>query len=860
MYRSLLRLYPASFRNEYGGEMQAVFSRQRRDARSPADRAALWIRMIVDTCVSAALLHWEILAQDLRYAARTLTRIPGFALTVLVVVSVGVGATTAAFSIADFVLFRPLPFPDAGRLVTVREERPGFSRMELSPANYRDWKQMAHSFAAFAAYRGLSVNAFAGSRPQRLEGAAVTADLLQVLDVEPMIGRAFDQADDREGAAGSVLLSYALWQREFGGDASVVGTTVRLDDRPYTIIGVMPRWFEFPSRAAQVWTAMRFASVEFADRNHNYLQVLARLRPNVSLDAARAEIDLLAAQLQRQYPSTNTHTRASVVPLRDDVSRQARPILYALLGASACVLLIACANLANLLLARAVERRGEIVVRIALGAGRERLLRQLVTESLVLAGLGGTVGVFLAATTLPALSRLVPLGLPTAETPTIDVRVLAFAAVVTTLTGLAFSVMPLAHQFRRRASEGLREGPRAGGGRRERLRGALVVAEITASVVLLVMCGLLLRALWHIQGIDPGFTTESTLAVRTSLPMPKYERVAVRTAFYTRVLSKVQALPGVSSAAYISFLPMSDVRSGIFPVGIDGVLEDRRENQVASLRFVTPDLLRTLGIPLRSGRDVEETDTNDRQQVAVVSESFARRFFPGQNPLGRRFHFAGVERTIVGVVGDIKVRGRVVSSEPQVYLPHRQMVDDVLTWFAPKDLVIRTAGDPLALVPAVREIVRGADPDQPLSDVQTLRELVERDTMSRVVQLRIVGAFGLIALLLGGVGIHGVLAFAVSSRRAEIGLRMALGAQRADIVSMIAKRSLTLTAIGIITGVPLAYISGRAIQSLLVGVPPSDGLTFAVVIALMLAMAVAGSLRPALSAARVDPVTAIGLD
>jgi predicted permease len=860
MYRWLLRLYPASFRNEYGREMEAVFSRRRRDAATPAGVAALWLRVIADTCLNAAAVHWDILAQDLRYTVRTLARTPAFALTALVVVSLGIGATTAAFSLTDFVLVRPLPFPDGDRLVKVWEQRPGFSRMELSPANYRDLKKMATSYAAFAAYRGLAVNLVGASAPLRIEGAVFTADLLDVLGVRPFLGRGFTAADDLDGAPGTVLLSYGLWQREFGGNPSIVGTTVRLDDQVYTVVGVMPREFHFPSRDAQMWTPMRFAPVEFEDRNDNYLHVIARLRGGVTLDAARSEMALLAARLQRQYPKENAHTAASVIRLRDEVSQQTRLLLAALLGAAACVLLIACANLANLLLARAIVRRREMAVRMALGAGGERLFRQLLTESLLLTGLGGVLGVALAAVTLPVLSRLVPSALPIAEVPSIDLRVLAFAAIVTTLTGVAFGIIPLVQQYRDRGSGGLREGARAIGGRRERLRGALVVAEITASVVLLVTCGLLLRALWRIQAIDPGFTTERALAVRTSLPMPRYETAAVRSRFYARVLSEIRAVPGVSDAAYISFMPLSEVRGGIFPVGIGGVLEDRRENHVAFLRHVTPGFFDTLGIPLQRGRDVSESDTNRTQYVAVVSASFAKQFFPGQDPIGRRFNFARADRIIVGVVGDIKMRGLTRVSEPQVYIPDQQMPDGVLVWYAPKDLVIRTTGDPLALVPTVRAIVQSADADVPLSRVQTLEALVGGDTASRVAQLRVLGAFAFIAVLLGGVGIHGLLAFAVSARSTEIGVRMALGAQRADIVSMIARRSLMLTVIGIVGGVALAYAAGRAIQSLLVGVTPGDGLTFAVAIGLALAMAAAGCLRPALRAARVDPVAVMRLE
>jgi putative ABC transport system permease protein len=858
MYRWLLRLYPASFRNEYGHEMATVFARERRDTRTALGMAALWLRVIADTCVNAARIHWDILRQDLRYTLRTLRRTPAFALTAVTVVALGIGATTAAYSLADFVLIRPLPFPEADRLVRFSEERPGFPRMELAPANYRDLKQMATSFEALGAYRGLSVNLVGAREPLRLQGAAMTADVLAALAVRPMIGRPFTAADDVDGAPATALVSYALWQQEFGGDASIVGRPVRLDGEVYTVIGVMPRDFNFPSRGAQLWTAMRFVPADFVDRNNNYLQGIARLRRDVSVDAARTEMSLLAGRLQQQYPKENEQTGVSVIRLRDGVSQQSRTLLVALFGAAVCVLLIACANLTNLLLARAIGRRREMAVRIALGAGRERVLRQLLTESLVVTGTGGVLGLALAAATLPILSRLVPTALPIAETPSMDVRVVGFAMALTMVTGVAFGIVPLLQ--RDRASEGLREGPRSGGSGREGMRGALVVAEITASVVLLVMCGLLLRALWTIQAIDPGFRLEHTLTARTSLPMPKYETIGARTSFYDGVLSEVRALPGVSSAAYISFLPLGDMRGGIFPVGIGGHVESRREDNVAFLRYVTPGFFQTLGIPILQGRDVRDADHLDGPPVAIVSASFVTQFLSGQEPLGRRFNFAAANREIVGVVADVKMRGLTRVSEPQVYIPHRQLPDRTYEWFAPKDLAVRATGDPLALVSAVRAIVQRADAEVPLSDIQTLEQLVDGDLASRVTQLRVLGAFAGVALVLGGIGIHGLLAFTVSARVREIGIRMALGARRADVVAMIAKRSLSLSAVGVGAGIVLAYISGRWLQSLLVGVSPADGMTFAVAAALAAATAIAGSLRPALRAARVDSVTAIRLE
>ena len=858
MYRWLLRLYPASFRNEYGREMATVFARERRDTRTALGMAALWLRVIADTCVNAARIHWDILRQDLRYTLRTLRRTPAFALTAVTVVALGIGATTAAYSLADFVLIRPLPFPEADRLVRFSEERPGFPRMELAPANYRDLKQMATSFEALGAYRGLSVNLVGAREPLRLQGAAMTADVLAALAVRPMMGRPFTAADDVDGAPATALVSYALWQQEFGGDASIVGRPVRLDGEVYTVIGVMPRDFNFPSRGAQLWTAMRFVPADFVDRNNNYLQGIARLRRDVSVDAARTEMSLLAGRLQQQYPKENEQTGVSVIRLRDGVSQQSRTLLVALFGAAVCVLLIACANLTNLLLARAIGRRREMAVRIALGAGRERVLRQLLTESLVVTGTGGVLGLALAAATLPILSRLVPTALPIAETPSMDVRVVGFAMALTMVTGVAFGIVPLLQ--RDRASEGLREGARSGGSGREGMRGALVVAEITASVVLLVMCGLLLRALWTIQAIDPGFRLEHTLTARTSLPMPKYETIGARTGFYDGVLSEIRALPGVSSAAYISFLPLGDMRGGIFPVGISGHVESRREDNVAFLRYVTPGFFQTLGIPILQGRDVRDADHLDGPPVAIVSASFVTQFLSGQEPLGRRFSFAAANREIVGVVADVKMRGLTRVSEPQVYIPHRQLPDRTYEWFAPKDLAVRASGDPLALVSAVRAIVQRADAEVPLSDIQTLEQLVDGDLASRVTQLRVLAAFAGVALVLGGIGIHGLLAFTVSARVREIGIRMALGARRADVVAMIAKRSLSLSAIGVGAGIVLAYISGRWLQSLLVGVSPADGMTFAVAAALAAATAIAGSLRPALRAARVDSVTAIRLE
>jgi predicted permease len=859
-YRLLLRLYPASFRNEYGEEMQAIFARNRRDATSPGALAALWLTTIGEVLTTAAAVHLDVLRQDVGYVGRTLRRAPGFAFTALLIVALGVGATTAAFSVTDFVLLRPLPFPSPNRLVKVWERTPGYSRMELSPANYRDWKQASTSFERIGAYYTLAVNMVGIGEPQELNGAAVSADLLPTLGVRPLIGRLFAAADDREGAAGTVLLSYRLWQAEFGGNAGVVGQTIALDGKPYTIIGVMAREFRFPSSEAELWTAMRLGAESYQNRNDNWLEAVGRLRPGVTIPQAHAELLVLAAQSRQQYPKENENVSASVISLREEVSEKSRLLLLALLGASGCVLLIACANLANLLLARALERRRELAVRTAMGAGQERLVRQLMTESLMLAFSGGSLGVALAVSAVPLLARLVPSTLPIAETPAVDLRVMLFAAALTTVTGVLFGLAPVMRTSGDAARRGLNEGSRAGGGGKERLRAVLVVAEIVASIVLLVSAGLLIRALRTVQATDPGFAPDGVLTLRTPLPLPRYEQVFTRETFYSRVLSEVRALPGVTSAAYISFLPMGPrMRGGIWPVSIEGRVVTRSANEVASLRYVTPGFFATLGIPLKRGRDVTDGDDRDRQFVAVVSESFVQRYFPGVDPIGRHFQFALDDRVIVGVVGNVRVRGLERPSEPQVYLPSRQVKDGWLIGYIPKDLMVKAASSSAvtALMPAIRAIIRHADPQQPIADVFTLSEIVDLDTTSRSVQVRVLGAFAVIAFVLAAVGIHGLLSFAVSQRAQEIGVRMALGAQSTDILSMIVKQGLTLATAGVLPGIALAYVAGRAMEALLAGVKPADSVTFATAVALAGVMTIAGTLRPTLRALRVDPISAL---
>jgi predicted permease len=854
-YSALLRLYPASFRAEYGGEMRAILGARLRETPGTLSRLMLWIETVADVVLNAAAVHWDILRQDLRYTARTLIRSPGFALTAILVTALGIGANTAAFSVVDFVLLRSLPYADPDRLMKLWQARDGNRRgtNQASPLVYREWKTASRSFESMGAWYSNAINLVGQGDPQRLESSVVTHDLLPILGVQPVMGRLFNAAEEGEGATGPVVISYGVWQTQFGGDPAIIGRQIVLDGNPRLVIGVMPGNFHFPSREVALWRLMSAAEQSDDDVTNTYWEVIGRLRPGVTPEQANAEMALISRRLQERHEEQEG-IGVFVNKLQDEVSTQSRLLLFALVGAAACVLLIACANLANLLLARALARRKEMLVRTALGAGRERLVRQSMTESLVLAALGGALGVAVAYVALPLLTTLVPSTLPIAGSPSIDLRVLVFAALLTAVTGIAFGVLPAWRSAGALDLTGIGHGARSGGGRRERARSALVVAEVMASVVLLISAGLLMRALLRLQSVDPGFKAESVLTLRTALTAPGYDTTARRAAFYREVLAGVRAIPGVSSAAYITSLPIA-ARGGIWPVVPDGQSLTRAQAQTASSRFVTPDYFTSMGIPLRRGRDVGDNDEINQPWIAVVSESFVKRYWPNEDPIGKRFKFPDSLRTVVGVVGDVRMRGPEQQSEPQVYLAYKQVLDGQ-TFFNPKDLVIRTSVPATTLIPAVRRIVGRVDPQQPISNVRTMSAIVSDVTAARSVQVRVLIAFAAIAFFLAAIGIHGLLSFTVSSRQHEIGVRMALGAQPGEIVRLILRQGIVLAAAGVLPGLAIAYAAGRAMQSLLAGVQPTDPVTFAAAGVLCVVMTLVGSLLPTLRAARVDPATA----
>jgi predicted permease len=854
LYRLLLLLYPSGFRREYGDEMTAIFAE--RAARAGAiRRLGLLLGAIPEIAGNAIPMHGEMLAQDLRWTARTLRRAPGFALTAILVTAIGIGANTAAFSVADFVLLRPLAFPESDRLARLcegpRTGPTGWGCMnQLSPANYRDFKEQTTSFEALGAYLRDARNLVGGGEPQRVSATMVEHEVLPLLGVRPHVGRVFDE-QDVAGAPGTVVIGYGLWESRFGGDPAVLGTTVNLDGLSYEVVGVMPRDFHFPTRDAQLWIPFRFPEEAYENRGDSYVEAVGRLAPGVSFERARADLAAVAERLARQFPETNGESGVSFFRMRDEFSPRYRLMLQALCGASLCILLLACANLANLLLVRASARERELSVRAALGAGKERLVRQMVTESLLLALVGGALGVVISLLVFPVLSLLVPATLPLGTAPELNLRLLALAALFTTLTGLGFGLVPALRAGGAAGSETLRSG--RGGGRKRRTRGILVGVEVAGSVVLLVSSGLLIRAMLRVQAIDPGFRAEGVVTLQTILPRPKYDSAGARQQFYDQVLTEVRRLPEVEAAGFISGLPMVMI-GNVGTVTLPGQQPGPGFQSLVSRRYVTPGYFRAMGIPLLAGRDLSGADVNDRARVAVVSESFVERYWPEGNPLGRPFMFFGEEWSVIGVVGNVRVRGlERGNNEPQLYAPATLVAGGRA--YDPKSLVIRTSGPETAILPAVREIVRAADPDQPISDVMSLTDLVGTQTADRRAQVDLLGALAAIAVLLAGLGINGLLAYTVAQRRQEIAVRLALGAEPGGIARAVVRDGVALVALGLVPGLLVAWMAGRYLSALLFGVPPADPTTIVATIGLCLLTALVGASLPALRAVRVSPMS-----
>ena len=797
----------------------------------------------------------ETTTQDLRYAWRTLRRSPGFTATAVAVIALGIAATVAAFTVLDYVLLRPLPFPQPDRLVRIYQSdlARGVPRLEASPPNFTDWRAGSASFSAMASFLFNNPMTLLGDgEPRQIDTAAFDADVLTVLGVQPLVGRAFTAADLKGNFLDVVLLSYDFAVTMFGSPSAALNRTITLDNRARTIVGVMPAGFTFPSRDPALWVPMVPFDILGQSRTNLLLNVVARLRPGVSIGRAQAEMTVMADRLQRAYPKDNAGVSISVVDMRDVVSPQARMLVWTVFAAAFCLLLIVCANLTNLLLARAVARRQEMAVRAAIGAGSWRLVKQMLTESAVVALTGGLIGSAIAIVAVPLVARIVPNVLPLSSEPAVDLRVLVFAAAVTMVTCLAVGVVPALRSSRTASAQALRAraGEPVG-----RLRATLVLAEIAATVTLLVAGGLLVKAMWRVQSVDLGFQAGGVLTLRTNLPFLKYPSYVSRRNFYGRVLGETRSLPGVVSVGYTTGLPLV-LGAGIMQITVPGVVDDPVQTPRASIRFVTPDYFATMGIPLRSGRFVDGRDTATTAPAAVISEALARRLWPGENPIGRQLVIYQDKRTVVGVAGDIVVRGLERTSEPQIYMSPEQLAPFGI-FYAPRDLVVRASGDAMALAPVIRKIIHDADSEQPITNLQLFDDVIAQQTASRRDQLLVLGLFAAVAFLLAAVGIHGLLSYTVQSRTQEVGVRIALGAAPSLIVYMFLKQGVVLGVMGVVVAMPLAYAAGRAMSALLFGLSAADPSVYLIASAVAVTMTIVSSVMPAVRAASIDPAITI---
>ncbi len=794
---------------------------------------------------------------DLRYALRLLRKTPVFTIAALGTLALGIGANTTIFSLVQTMLLRPLPYQNPDQVVMVWEDRTaaGFPRSVPAPGNYQDWRAMNRSFTDMAATAFAFANVTGDGTPEIVLGRRVTANFFSVLGVQPLVGRAFTEADDTSGAR-VVVISHALWQRRYGGDPGIVGRTIsmsveRVGDVKHEVIGVAPPSFVFLSREIDYWVPMHFSPEEAATRGNHFLEVVARLKPGVPVEAADSDMRAIAKRLSEQYPDTNRDLGAVVVPIREQVLGDTRVQVIALMTAAAAIVLIACANLASLLLARASVRRGEYAVRLSLGASRGRLARQVLVEALFLSVAGGALGLAIPVLTTTFVERIVPIGLQAFAVSLMDWHLLAFAGALSIATGVLFSLGPALQSAHASTAEVLQQHARGNtGGRSRAFRDGLVVLQVAATVVLLVAAGLMLRTLANLNAVELGFDANNLLTMQAPL-MPKYAEPSTRPAFYERILAGVRALPGVRGAAFGSMLPFqSPGYTRAFSIeGRQPLPEDERD---ALVRVGTADYLQTLRVTPVEGRLLDARDGADAPLAVVVNETLVRQFMAGQSALGRRIRFNPTEPwfAIVGVVRDVVERGYQQKSKPGIYMTAAQGP----RFFPTISLVVRVDGNPLGYAAAVQRIVREADPDQPIRLIRSMTDIIGLTVGDRRQQTTLLVMFGTLALVIAALGLYGLLAQTVSARSREIGIRMALGATWRSVMRMVMSRGILLTGAGVGIGAVLAWSLTRAMESLLYGVGASDPLTFTLVAGLLAAVSALACAIPAVRAARVDPM------
>jgi len=809
---------------------------------------------------AARSLVWiDDFRRDMRYALRTLGRTPVFTVAAILTLAIGIGGTTAVFSLIDAVLLRRLPFPAADRIVVLYEDgsKLGFPQSDVAPIVYRGWSELNGVFDATAAVGEFGAVLVNNGEPLRVSGRRVTSSFFRVLGTSPIVGRTLVASDDRPGAERVVVLSFGLWQRRFGGEPGVLGQRILINNEPYIVVGVMPRTFQFLESYIGLWVPAAFTTEELSQAAH-YLTVIGRMKPGTDPSGVRADLDAIGRRIAPLLPADRDAPRSVVVSLKDAVSGAARRPLLLLLAAVGVVLLITCANLAGLLLARAASRGHELALRGALGASRGRVVRQLLTESLLLSAVGLGLGLLLARWSLAFLVQLVPPAMTAFAEPALSRVTFAIAAAVALITGVLFGLAPAMSATRRDLTEALKASGR-GVSTSQHARGGFVIAEVALTLVLLVVAGLLLQTFYRVRYADLGMRPEGLLTLRTALPEDRYAEQGRRVAFYDRVLADVEHLPGVLAAGYTTSVPL-EWKGAASEFRIEGVVPNKGTAYDANHRQVSASYLKAIGMPLVRGRLFDGGDTETSRPVVIINETMARRYWRDDDPVGRRItldRFNPPDRwlTIVGIVGDVRQMGLDLPSRPELYLPYRQI--DSRPWFAPRDLVVRTTGDPMAVAGAVKQVVRQVDPTIAVSNIRALDEILDDDVASRRVGTTLLATFAAFALALAVVGIYGVIAYFVAQHAPEIGIRIALGAEPRDILRLVIFTGLRLALAGVALGTVAGLIVTRLMSSLLYGVAPTDAVTFVAAATLLLSLAVFASYVPARQATAVDPIVAL---
>jgi putative ABC transport system permease protein len=814
--------------------------------------------------------------QDIKYAWRMLANSPGFAAVAILTLALGIGANTAIFSVVNTVLLRPLPFSDSQRLVKVSEKLAGFEHsVPMNAPDFTAFRERQHSFSLMAVYSTKHFDLSGEGEPERVEGARASATVFPLLGIQPVLGRAYTEEEDHPGHA-ALVLSYGLWMRRFGGDPSVLGRSVSLDRLPYTVIGVMPKGFQFPLKGegwdgepADLWVPMAFTPYELQAwgnmYNHN---VLGRLKPGVTLAQAQSDAAATIAEVEKLYPpqvlafSPGQRVGIEALPYAEAVTGNVRTPLLVLLAAVGVVLLIACANVANLLLARATGRQKEVAIRAALGAGRGRLVRQMLSESLLLGLASGAAAVFLGYWGIGALLALAPPDLPRMQEVHMDARVLTFALLLSVITALLFGLVPALEATHVDPHESLKEGGRSmsPSRSRRRLQSALIVLQTALAVVLLISAGLLVRSFGRLLQTDPGFRPQHVLTMTVSLPLQAYSHASDIRGTYQELLRKTRALPGVSSVGFSTDLPLNAEEHDA--VAIDGLESSQNTLPSITQSWIMGDYFDAMGITLERGRMFRPDERIGSPQVVIVSEAAARAFWPNQDPIGKRMRFMGESSTVVGIARDVKDSSMQNPAGPHTYTPYLQEVDKTLEMPTMSELrtlhiAVRTQADPAAMISAVRGTIASLDPQLAVADIQTMEASIQQSLAPQRFNLFLLGLFAAVAVFLAAIGVYGVLSYSVMQRTREIGVRVALGAQRSNLLAMTLREGMRLTVLGAAFGVGAAFVLTRLMTTLLYGVTAHDPLTFIGVILLMCLVSAAACYIPARRAINVDPIVAL---